>query len=438
MQTYQKEQLNNKIKKAEMLDILIIVWSFSSALLNSVLFFFNLQSGSGQLAIVYVLVAVMSSVLCFRYFSRMIPIGFLFAVLMFIIIGFSFVYTRFVYGTSDAMFVSEFKAYFAMVICTVLISMLIAWRKKTDINLKIVFVAIIILTLISFLSLVRSDSLTSGGYIRDSSGMIYQNISYYSAHAFGLTIFHIAETKRIKELTWAYKIMCLIFLVVQASTCFLSGGRGGLVLLVVLFVANILFYMGKKAYKFIIPVLFFVIITRFAIPWLVNQLDINIKGLNRILNFLNGDLFDDGRISLYIQSFSIFSEKPILGNGIGSVFYYLHSYSHNAFLDVLVETGIIGMAFLVVLIFVYIIKTISLFHQGSLFRFMTMIFICGITLNMFSGYVWVNPHIWLPLAVVLTVNKTVDIQRNNNSDDIDVFEIDNTDDSCPLEDENNG
>ena len=45
----------------------------------------------------------------------------------------------------------------------------------------------------------------------------------------------------------------------------------------------------------------------------------------------------------------------------------------------------------------------SLFNQGSLFRFFAVIFICGVTLNMFSGYVWVNPHIWLPIAVVLTV-----------------------------------
>ena len=438
MQTYQKEQLNNKYIKAEMLDILIIAWSFSSALLNFVLYFLNIQSGSGQLAVVYVFVAVISLLLCFKYFSRLIPIGFLYAVLLFIIVGFSFVFTLIRYGTSDAMFFSEFKAYFAMAICTILISLLIAWRKKNEINLKIVFVAIIILTLVSFLSLFRGDSLTSGGYIRDSSGMIYQNISYYSAHAFGLTLFHITETKKIKSLTWAYKILCFIILVIQASTCFLSGGRGGVVLLVVLFVANTLFYMGKKAYKIIIPVLIFLILIRFTIPWLINFLDINIKGFNRIINFLNGDLLDEGRTSLYIQSLSLFNENPITGNGIGSIFYYLHSYSHNAFLDILVETGIIGIILFVAIISIYIKKTIALFNQGSLFRFLTMIFICGITLNLFSGYVWVNPHIWLPLAVVLTVNKTVDIQRNNNSDDIDVFEIDNTDDSCPLEDENNG
>ena len=83
MQIFQKEQLNNNSLKLEMLDVLIILWIFSSAILKSVLYFFNIQAISGQLAIMYIIVAVISALLGFKYFSRMIPSGYLLVVLLF-------------------------------------------------------------------------------------------------------------------------------------------------------------------------------------------------------------------------------------------------------------------------------------------------------------------------------------------------------------------
>ena len=437
MQIFQKEQLNNR-NKIEILDILIIAWTFSNALLKFFLYIFNIKSSSGQLAIVYIIVAIISILLCFRYFSRMIPSSFLAVVLLFATVGVSFVITFIQHGAFESEIVSEFKAYFAMALCTILITLIISWRKKNDINLNVVFILVSLLTLISFMSLFRGDSLTTGGYIRDSSGLIYQNVSYYSAHAFGLTLFHITETKKVKPLSWLYKIICLIYLIVQVSTCFLSGGRGGLVLLVILLISSILLYLGKKAYIIVVPAGIFIIIVRFTVPWLINTLNINIKGLTRILSFLNGNLIDDGRSSLYHKSFVLFQENPIIGNGIGSIFHYLDNYSHNMFLDILVETGIVGLIVFVVLLIVFIKKDVLLYRQGSLFRFLTIIFICGITLNMFSGYIWVNPHVWLPISVVLTIRKSVDDMNTSGITDSFASDTDNHNVISSLDGDNNG
>lgn len=435
MQIFQKEQLSNKKSKADLLDVLILLWIFSSALLKLVLYFFDIQSNSGQLAIIYVIVAVASAILCFKHFSRMITTGFLKIVLLFVFVGISFVFSSVRYGSGEDKFVSEFKSYFAMVICTVLLTLLILWKKKRDINLNFIFVASVILTLISFLPLFRGDSLTTGGYISDSSGLIYQNISYYAAYAFGLTLFHITETRKIKPLSWFYRIVCFILLVIQTSTCLLSGGRGGVVLLVVLFVTSIFCNIGKRAYKFVIPVALFFFIVRFTVPNLINMLNINIKGLDRILKFLNGNIFGDGRTNLYIQSFDLFREDPIIGKGIGSVFHLLHSYSHNAFLDILTETGILGLFVFLFILVNYFIKNFALFQRGSLFRFLTIIFICGLTLNMFSGYVWTNPFIWLPISVAITVRKN---EFENDKTESITADSDNDDDFSSLEGDNNG
>lgn len=433
MQIFQKEQLNNNSLKLEMLDVLIILWIFSSAILKSILYFFNVQSSSGQLAIIYIIVAVISALLGFKYFSRMIPSGYLLVVLLFVVLGVSFVITGVRFGISEVKFLSEFKAYFAMAICSLLIAVLVAWRKKKEINFNIIFVAIIILSLISFLSLFKGDSVTTGGYIRDSSGLIYQNVSYYSAQAFGLTLFHITETRKNKTLSWLYKTVCAILLIIQASTSILSGGRGGIVLLVVLLIATVIINMGKKKYKIVIPAAIFIVVIRFTVPWLINQFGINIKGITRIMSFFNGDLLNDGRFELYSQSLSLFGENPVFGKGIGSIFHYLHSYSHNLFMDILAESGVLGLLIFIVLLVLFIKKMFVIFRQGSLFRFLTYIFICGITLNLFSGYIWTNQLVWLPIAVVLTINLNEFASTENYISDSDNQDIDNSFDG-----ENNG
>lgn len=438
MPIFRKEQLNNNSQKIEMLDIIIVLWIFSSALLKSVLYFFNLESSSGQLAIVYIIVAAISAILCFKHFSRMLPVGFLAVILLFLIIGISFAITEVRFGDSDAKFLSEFKAFFAMALCTFLITLLVAWRKKNSINLNVIFAAIILLTFISFISLFNGDSITTGGYILDSSGLIYQNISFYSAYAFGLTLFYMSEMKRIKQISWLYRIVCLILLIIQTSTCFISGGRGGIVLIFVLFIASVIFNLGKKAYKIVIPVFAFIFIIRYTVPWLINLFGINIKGFTRIMTFLSGDLKNDGRFQLYSQSLSLFRESPVTGNGIGSIFNYLQSYSHNFVLDLLAETGVIGLLLFLILLIIYIKKNLFLFNQGSLFRFFTYIFVCGITLNMFSGYIWTNQLVWLPIVVVLTAHKSVDnIETSEIAASIESY-IDNPDDSNSLEGDNNG
>ncbi len=434
MQIFQKEQLNNSYK-FEMLDVLIILWTFSGAILKAVLYFFNLQSNSGQLAIIYIIVAVISALLGFKYFSRMIPSGYLMVVMLFVVLGVSFVITGVRFGISEVKFLSEFKAYFAMAICSLLITVLVAWRKKKDINLNIIFTVAIILSLISFLSLFKGDSVTTGGYIRDSSGLIYQNVSYYSAQAFGLTLFHITETRKNKQLSWLYKIACAILLIIQASTSVLSGGRGGFVLLVVLVIATVIINMGKKAYKIVIPAILFIVVIRYTVPWLISLFGINIKGLTRIMSFFNGDIKNDGRFELYSQSLSLFGESPVFGKGIGSIFHYLHSYSHNLFMDILAEAGILGIFLFIVLLVLFFKKLFVLFRQGSLFRFLTYIFICGMTLNLFSGYVWTNQLVWLPIAVVLTINlnEFEYVSSGTYTPDSDIQDIDNSSD-----DENNG
>ena len=153
------------------------------------------------------------------------------------------------------------------------------------------------------------------------------------------------------------------------------------------------------------------------------------------MSFFNGDFLNDGRFELYSQSLSLLGENPVFGKGIGSIFHYLHSYSHNLFMDILAESGVLGLLIFIVLLVLFIKKMFVLFRQGSLFRFLTYIFICGITLNLFSGYIWTNQLVWLPIAVVLTINlnEFEFASTENYISDSDNQDIDNSFDG-----ENNG
>ena len=401
MPRFQEEQLNNKKANIELLDVLILFWSFSNAFLHSFLFFINRQSNSGQLAIIYIIVAVLSVFLCFKYFSRWTPLSFLFIAFLFVLIGVSFVITRLRYGSEEPMFISELKSFFAMTVCIMLLTLLIFWRNKKDINLGIVLTTAIIITLVSFVSLFRGDRVTSGGFISDSSGLTYQSISYFAADAFGLTVFHMNEKSRISKISPLYIFIYSVLFIAQFSSCLLSGGRGGLVLFLVLFVYSFVIHNGiRKFYKILLPTIIVLVIAWFLIPRIMEAFDINVKGLTRIIKFLNRGFVDEGRSNLFSQSIETFLESPLIGNGIGSIFFYLHSYSHNLFLDILSETGLIGLVFFAFLLIFFIRKTILLFNQGSLYRLLTILFICGFSLNLFSGYFWVNQNLWLPFVVI--------------------------------------
>lgn len=396
----------DKNKRIDALDILILLWSFSDAFLHSVLYVLNRQSISGQLAMVYIIVAIGAGLLFFRYANRKLPMQAVYVFLIFFFMAISFLATRFKYGTTESGFVSEFRACYAMIICSYMLAMLIVWSGKREINLNWILLVATSLTIVSFLALTRGDSLTTGGYIRDSSGFLYQNISYYSAYALGLTVFHAIETKRRELITPIYKGVYLVLLLIQLFSCFLSGGRGGAVLAIALVLYGIIILFGiRNIYKMILPATLLAVAAVVVFPRIISSFGVNIKGLTRVLSIFSRGATDTGRSYMFGQAMDVFNSKPIFGDGIGSIFYHLHSYSHNMFSDILAETGAVGALTVIGILVAFIIKAKSIYEYGSVYRLLIIIFICGIVLNLFSGYIWVNQHVWFPVAVILMLPK---------------------------------
>lgn len=109
-------------------------------------------------------------------------------------------------------------------------------------------------------------------------------------------------------------------------------------------------------------------ILSFFVPAVLNT-------FNRINEIFQGGDITNGRMEFYTLAYSMFLQHPLLGNGWGSFMYtyqklhgaYAGVYSlmsaHNVYLQVLCETGILGLSVFLACIFYNLSKTLSaLYH----------------------------------------------------------------------------
>lgn len=414
MQISQEELYRNEAQALNLLDILVVLFAFAGPVIHLLLFIINRRSASGQMAIVYVIVAVGSVLLFVKFGHRLLSKNILTIVALMLIATASFFITGFIYGRENAQYISEERAFLGMEGCIFLLVLNVAWSKKSEISTQLIFVFDVILSIVCFLALTRGNSLTSGGYVSDTSGFLYQNISYYSAYGLGMNMFLLNEYKG-RPRSKLLNVLFLVLTLIQLFAAFMSGGRGGAFLAVVLLAYGMLTIYGfRRAYKVVLPVAVAVFAVIFVFPSVVDHFGVSMSGLARVLTYFNtrnSDLSTLGRTAYARNAMLAFYERPVFGHGIGSIFYLLGNYSHNIFTDVLAETGVVGLIIVVLIMIAFLRKIRRLYSEGSFYRFLLVMFICGISLNLFSGYLWVNQHIWLPVAVVMMAPK----QRGNEA-----------------------
>ena len=251
------------------------------------------------------------------------------------------------------------------------------------------------------ISTIGYASALKNGLVKTDSGLDYQNVSYYCAEfvAYGAYYILFSTAKGFtsyKFFKWPVIITCFIC----ALMCFMSGGRGGVVLLAV-FAIVLLFelkYTHRIKFGHIIRLICGIIVV-FAL--IANYLDLwNTDGFNRVSTRIGTDSI---RSSLHAQSWQIFLDSYGLGCGLGSIWMNLGIYSHNIFYDLFAESGIFGF----VIVTIGIIKVlVSLFKWSRInigCLLLLLIFLKGFVLTLFSGY-WLNTYqIWFGVGFVFAI-----------------------------------
>lgn len=186
-----------------------------------------------------------------------------------------------------------------------------------------------------------------------SMNLLYRNgynagiTQHYSSNAVYLAMGLIAVSAKISFKN--RKLMDYVLFIIIASALLLTGKRAHVLFMIVAICLTYVYTykkkFGKSAIKLIIGILLFVSIVFIASNYIPELLNVIYRFQE---NKVAGD-FSSGRIIMWIYAMVLFKQNPILGIGWDAFKYVNHLSgaleglnSHNVFIQLLVETGIVG------------------------------------------------------------------------------------------------
>lgn len=218
----------------------------------------------------------------------------------------------------------------------------------------------------------------------DESGLGYQSMSYFMSYSYAYCAYYVffspLKNTKIHRFFRAIMLPDMLFC---ALMCLVSGGRGAFVFIIMISI-YILFTLRKSMKGHI--GYFFLIITGVSVAFLsaAFYFDIwNSAGMNRVVEHLTDDT---ERERLYRLALQAFEESPIVGQGMGSIWYTVGYYSHNIVLDLLAETGIIGTTIFLSLLLKTFLGLYRLMRYQKIAVLLSIIFLGALLKNAFSGY----------------------------------------------------
>ena len=392
---------------------------FLKPIYSILLTIFRIPVSSGQLGKIYLVIAIISYIFVFskliknklkttKNFAKLIAIGLLFI--------FSSCLTFLIHNSINSNFYAEFLSYGSASICAMLLGYsLIRYGEMKKLG-RMLPIIILSITITCFITVLTGEK--TYGLLNAQNNLDYQNAAYYASYALGLDLYYLFNYSEIidSELLIKKKVIYYIMPVLQLFTVFSSGGRGGMILALVIILYFAIQYIRQNDVKsklsfiliflLVIGIVYFFSIGRFG-----NQF-----GFKRLESFLSNP-FDSERFRLMSTAYNGFKNSPIIGHGTGSIFYLMNIYSHNIFVDFIYEYGIIGFIILLLTILSVVKNMNRLTRMSSIYSFGILIFIYGITFLMFSAYYLSEQTIWFSLGFSLACvekNKVIDKEENRN------------------------
>ena len=330
--------------------------------------------------------------------------------------------TSLLYTYENKLYKSRFSYYVILCVIPLILGCIDAYKYKIKDMSKYIPIFVIIFTIGSFLATFYSSGSTKwGGYVEDNSGFNYQLCSYAAAYSFGLITFYILNVENIsgfKTLSKNYVKYLLIGMgIINWIIILISGGKGGFVTgMVYIFYSlyqikdKIKFNMNTLIKSFVYGIL--IIMVAYSILLYSNNSSISVSGFDRIIDFIQtGNT--TGRERHYIEAEQSIKKSPIIGHGIGSVYYEAPPYTHNFFLDILVETGIIGLICWIVLLYILLKKMYMFISINKVNHLIMILFLGGFIKSMFSGYYLSHSSIMWTIGYVFSLrgNKKIFIKE---------------------------
>src|SRR5690606_37137661 len=159
----------------------------------------------------------------------------------------------------------------------------------------------------------------------------------------------------------------------------------------------------------------------FSILIVLSLYFLNIYQNSRIKNRVDTSINQgDARGSLIEQSLNVFYENPIIGVGLGQLPLYTKKgqFSHNSYVEILAEQGIIGGIFLFMLFFIPLKKSLQLFKcfpKNPIFRLNLLFFVSFYIFNNIYPFYKFPFSMMYFFLMISYQNKIINITGKNNS-----------------------
>lgn len=210
------------------------------------------------------------------------------------------------------------------------------------------------------------------------------------------------------------KIGWLLALLTSFILTVMYGSRGALVVFLVL---GLLLFLFSKRIKFankikilVFGVLIIMLVLKYnlivrTIDYLYHNLGIETYALMKFRRMFDGGFWDasSGRDRIYKRLLSHIKEKPTIGNGIGFAQKVSGFTSHNLFLQVLIESGLIGLLIWICL-WIYCIKKykfMAIQNEDGFYKIATLLISVSLGRLLFSSDYWLRPEYWFVLSMLI-------------------------------------
>lgn len=263
--------------------------------------------------------------------------------------------------------------------------------------------------LLSIPSIIITKVISIGG------GLDYQRISYLAAFAYSINLYFILFGSNHNRLNFCYsktyKILSILILVLQTAIVFISGGRGGFILLIL--ATFVLFYIKKRnGFNFKLFIKNILLVTSFVFLFFYfmpsELLEVIEKGNKRLFAYFtpNGIDFSEisGRDVYYSKAFEFVKERPINGYGIFGFVDQTGDYPHNLILEILLQGGILLLIIWIVIFTKFYKKVKFLINADRSNMIIIALFIYPIVELMFSGSYILSPLFWFVISYVFNCN----------------------------------
>lgn len=256
------------------------------------------------------------------------------------------------------------------------------------------------------------DILTRSWVAGGIGGATYQTLSYVSALAFGLNLYLLRsrpsdDVRPFVRSRW-YRAACLALLPLQLLAAIASGGRGGVVLIGVYLLLELMRRRSTGGRLRSALVASAVLTTSLVLLQLTMPNTLVGASYDRAFAYLSVGGIDwsgtSGRDVVYSRALALVDERLWLGYGpfgfIAGLTPYV--YPHNLVLELLLASGLIGLMAVSAMVLIMVRRYFVLKHADPTLGGLGVLVTYQVVMLMFSGSYLAAATLWFALGLVVT------------------------------------